>query len=96
MRGVSTGARRGRQGWAMQAFGAFPTEVFISEAGEATGRCLRTYVLGERAGRHLIRPALLGLCHAEEEGIGRGQRASREPCQEASAVAQETDDGGSV
>lgn len=57
---------------------------------------IRTYVLGERAGRHLIRPALLGLCHAEEEGIGRGQRASREPCQEASAVAQETDDGGSV
>ena len=56
----------------MQAFGAFQTEVFISEVGEATGRCLRTYVLGERVGRHLIRPALLGLCRAEKEGIGRG------------------------
>lgn len=73
----------------------FKIEVFISEAGESTGRCLRVFAL-ERVGSCLARSALLGLRHAEVEGIGRGQRASRETGQEASAVTQETDYGGLV
>lgn len=44
---MDKGLTGGQQGWAMQAFGVFKIEVFTSEAGEATGRCLRTCVMGE-------------------------------------------------
>lgn len=65
------GLTGGQQGWAMQVFGVFKIEVFTSEAGEATGRCLRTCVLEEGAASP-EQTCTAGALPCEEEGIGRG------------------------
>ena len=65
------GLTGGQQRWAMKAFGVFKIDVFTSEAGEATGRRLRTCVLREGAASP-DQTCTVGTLPCEEEGIGRG------------------------
>ena len=67
VQGMDGGLTGGQQGWAMQC----KIEVFTSEAGEATGRCLRTCVLGEGAASP-DQTCTVGALPCEEEGVGRG------------------------
>lgn len=67
----------------------FKSEVFSLDAQEATGGCL-SVCGGEES--HLIRPAL-GLCHAEEEGIGRGPELKQGDLLGGFHSGSETDDG---
>lgn len=74
--GMDRGLTGGQQGWAVQAFRVFKIEVFTSEAGEATGRCLRTCVMGEGAASP-DQTCTVATLPCEEEGIGRGPESKQ-------------------